>query len=74
MISAFERLKYHETYKGSHLIDSFHVIRNFAKMSERKDIQKDVSEIIREENQFIYEIKLDELNKPHSKSADNNNN
>ena len=43
MASAIERLRQNYAYQGAHLIDSFHVIRNFAKMSERKDLLKTVS-------------------------------
>lgn len=63
MLSAFERLRNNDAFKGSHLIDSFHVIRNFGKMSERRDLLKDVSDIIKEENPFVWEFKMDELQK-----------
>lgn len=58
MLSALDRLKQSDTFKGSHLIDSFHVIRNFGKMSERKDLLKNVSDLIREENYSVWEMKV----------------
>jgi hypothetical protein len=37
------------------------VIRNFGKMSERKDLLALVSEIIKEESPAIFDLKIDEL-------------
>jgi len=45
------------------LIDSFHAMRNFAKMSLRKDLLKQVSEIIQAENHILFEFKLEEFKK-----------
>lgn len=63
MLSALDRLQQNDAFKGSHLIDSFHVIRNFGRMSERKDLLKNVSDIIREESYLAWELKMDELKK-----------
>jgi hypothetical protein len=38
MTSALSHLKSNNIFKGTHLLDSFHVIRNFIKTSKRKDL------------------------------------
>jgi hypothetical protein len=43
MIGAIQRLQGMQIFKGTHLFDSFHVIRNFGKMAERKDLQGKIS-------------------------------
>lgn len=67
MIGGLKRLYDMEIFKGSHLFDSFHVIRNFGKMAERKDILGQVSDIIREECPVKFDLKIDELRKEMKK-------
>ena len=47
MSSAIKKLIDKGIYQGNHLIDSFHVIRNFVKSSQRKDLANELSEIIK---------------------------
>lgn len=58
MISALTRLKNNNVFTGSHLFDSFHVIRNFGKMTENKELMTYLSEIIREETNSVFENKI----------------
>jgi hypothetical protein len=43
MISALNKLRNNGVFEGSHLYDSFHVIRNFGKMTQRKGLMKVLS-------------------------------
>lgn len=67
MASAIKRLQDHNLFKGTHLIDSFHVLRNFSKMAERKDLQKEVSDIIREHCPVQFEHRMEALKKKLTK-------
>ena len=50
-----------EYYSGTHLIDSFHVIRNFAKMSQNRSLLSDLADIIKEESPHKYGLMIEQF-------------
>ena len=61
MVAAMNELIKEEYYSGTHLIDSFHVIRNFAKMSQNRSLLSDLADIIKEESPHKYGLKIEQF-------------
>ena len=59
--SAINKLQNNGAFSGTHLLDAFHVIRNFAKMSNRKDLMAEVRDIIVEANHQNFEMRMNNL-------------
>ena len=59
--SAIVKLQNNGIFSGTHLLDSFHVIRNFAKMSNRKDLMAELRDIIVEANPQNFEMRMNNL-------------
>ncbi|MBP9839127.1 MAG: hypothetical protein KBC84_10500 [Proteobacteria bacterium] len=61
MASAIIKLKNNGSFSGTHLLDAFHVIRNFAKMANRRDLMGEVRDIIVEANPDNFEMRMENL-------------
>jgi hypothetical protein len=59
--SAIVKLQNNGYFSGTHLLDAFHVLRNFAKMSNRKDLMGEVRDIIVEESLDNFEMRMENL-------------
>ena len=59
--SAIVKIQNNGSFAGTHLLDAFHVIRNFAKMSNRKDLMGEVRDIIVEPSSENFKMRMENL-------------